>query len=66
MAEQYSIAWIYQILLAHPAIGPTSGVVNNAKVDIVAVTLQTLPLVLLCRDAEAQGLEHVAISFLII
>lgn len=65
MAEQYSFAWVYQVLLPTRLLAQPSTVVNNAKVDAVAVTLHILPLMLLCTGAEIQGLGHVAISFLI-
>lgn len=65
MAEQYSIAWVYQVLLPTRLLAQPLTVVNNAKVDTVAMTLHILPLMLLCTGAEIQGLGHVAISFLI-
>lgn len=65
MAEQYSIAWVYQVLLPTRLLAQPLTVVNNAKVDAVAMTLHILPLMLLCTGAEIQGLGHVAISFLI-
>lgn len=65
MAEQYSFAWVYQVLLPTRLLAQPSTVVNNAKVDAVAMTLHILPLMLLCTGAEIQGLGHVAISFLI-
>lgn len=65
MAEQYSVAWVYQVLLPTRLLAQPLTVVNNAKVDTVAMTLHILPLMLLCTGAEIQGLGHVAISFLI-
>lgn len=68
------LAWLNSTLLpgctrsylpTQPLAQPLA-VVNNAKVDTFAMTLQTLPLMLLCTGAEIQWLRHVAISFLII
>lgn len=55
--------WSY--LPTQPLAQPLA-IVNNAKVDTVAMTLQTLPLMLLCTGAEIRWLGHVAISCLIV
>lgn len=74
MSESLFLAWPNSSLLPgytrphlprQPVAQPLA-VVNNPKVDIVAVMLRTPPLMLLCTDAEVQWLEQVAVSFLII